>query len=288
MPGFRPLRVVRIGHESDHVVSLELEPADDRPLAVALPGQFVVLRLRANPEGPALLRSYSLCGPPNAKRYRLGIKREDHGAASAYLTTQLKVGDILDVSSPSGRVVLRAGDRPVVLLSAGIGVTPILAMLHKLVADSSSRMVWWLRVAANSSEDPFAEEVRLLLSGLRNSRAYVRYSRPLPEDKLGLHFDASGRLDVAALEHLGVSHESDFYLCGPTAFLRDFTAGLASWGVASDRVHTEIFGPGKSETVGIVRGACTNSSSPAGRARKRASHLVRQKRSRCPLGSSFQ
>jgi len=252
LPGFRPLRVVRIGHESGSVVSLELEPADDRPLAAALAGQFVVVRLRTQPEGPALLRSYSLCGPPGAARYRLGIKKESQGAVSGYLTTQLKVGDVLEVSAPSGRFVLQPGDRPVVLLSAGIGVTPLLAMLHRLSMDSSARMVWWLRGAANGSEDPFAEEARRLLRGLRNSRAYVRYSRPLPGDKPGLRFDGAGRLDMAAMEHLGVSRETDFYICGPPAFQRDFTAGLASWGVASDRVHTEIFGPGKSDTVGIV------------------------------------
>lgn len=263
-PGFRPLRVVRIGQESERVVSLELEPADDRPLTVALAGQFVVVRVRAQPDGPALLRSYSLCGPPGARRYRLGIKKESQGAASGYLTTRLKVGDMLEVSAPSGRFVLQAGDRPVVLLSAGIGVTPLLAMLHRLAMDSSARMVWWLRGAANGREDPFAEEARLLLGGLRNSRAHVRYSRPLPGEKPGLHFDVSGRLDMAALEHFGVSREADFYLCGPSAFQRDFTAGLAVWGVASDRVHTEVFGPGESDTVGIVAKAARSPHRPPG------------------------
>jgi MOSC domain-containing protein YiiM/ferredoxin-NADP reductase len=263
-PGFRALRVAKIGHESESVVSLELEPVDNRPLAVALAGQFVVLRVRTQPGGPALLRNYSLCGPPSTERYRLGIKHESHGVASAYLTTRLRVGDVLEVSAPSGRFVLRAGDRPVVLLSVGIGVTPVLAMLHKLSRDSSARMVWWLRGAANGSEDPFAEEARLLLSELRNSKAYVRYSRPLPGDKPGLHFDAAGRLDMAALEHLEVSHEADFYLCGPPAFQRDLTAGLASWGVASDRVHAEIFGPGESDTVGIVPKAAPSPHLPPG------------------------
>ncbi len=263
-PGFRPVRVVRIGHETDHVVSLELEAADNHPLPVALAGQFVVVRLRTKPEAPALLRTYSLCGLPSAERYRLGIKRESHGAASVYLTTQVKAGDILEVSSPSGRFVLRASNRPVVLLSAGIGVTPLLAMLHSLAAGSSTRMVWWLRGVANGSEDPFTKEVRLLLGGIPNSRAHVRYSRPLPGDKPGSHFDAPGRLDIAALEHLGVSRESDFYLCGPKAFLSDFTAGLASWGVASDRVYTEIFGSGESTNFGIVKAIVRSPHPPPG------------------------
>jgi ferredoxin-NADP reductase/MOSC domain-containing protein YiiM/ferredoxin len=263
-PGFHRLRVAQVRRESDRVVSLEFEPANRRPLAVALPGQFVVLRLHTNPEEPALLRSYSLCGPPSSERYRLGVKRETHGTASVYLTTQVKVGDMLEVSAPSGRFVLQAGQRPVVFLSAGIGVTPLLAMLHHLAMESPARMVWWLRGVTNGSEDPFAGEVRLLLSGLRHSAAYICYRRPLPEDKPGAHFDAVGRLDVAALEQLGVSREADFYLCGPTAFLRDFTAGLTGWDVPPDRVHTEIFGPGESETVGIVAAPARSPHAPFG------------------------
>lgn len=268
MPGFRPLRVARIVCESDNVVSLELEPTDGRPLAAALAGQFVVIRLRTKPDEPPLLRNYSLCGPPGAGRYRLGVKKESHGTASVYLNTQLKVGDVLEVSPPGGRFVLEAGDRPVVLLSAGIGVTPLLAMLHSLAAGSSTRIVWWLRGAANSREDPFAGEARLLLGGLRNSRAYVRYSKPLPGDRQGVHFDTPGRFDIASLEHLGVSRESDYYLCGPAAFLSDFAAGLAGWGVASNRIHKEIFGSGKSETVGIVQGLVRSPHPPPGGAGK--------------------
>jgi len=267
-PGFRPLRVSRIKRESDRVVSLELESDDHRPLAVALAGQFVVVRLHTKPAEPALFRNYSLSGPPSAERYRLGIKKESHGAASEYLTTQVKVGDVLEVSAPTGSFVLRASNRPVVFLSAGIGVTPVLAMLHSFATDSSARRVWWFRGAANGNEDPFAEEARFLLGRFADSRAHVRYSRPLPGDQPGVQFDAPGRLDMAALDHLGVSREADFYLCGPISFLRDFTAGLAGWGVASDRIHTEFFGPEESDTVGIVRAPARCPHSPSGAAGK--------------------
>lgn len=253
-PGFRGLRVSRIARESDSVFSLELVSADNRPLAVALPGQFVVVRLRPQPEGPPLLRSYSVSGAPGTECYRLGIKQEPQGVASNYLATRLRVGDILEVSAPRGSFVLRAGDRPVVLVSAGIGVTPVLAMLHALATEPSARMVWWLHGARNRNEHPFAQEARVLLRKLPHWRSYVRYSRPLPEDQPGAHFDAPGRLEMAVLEHLGASHEADFYLCGPTAFLEDFAAGLADWGVARDRVHTEIFGSVKPITPGILQG----------------------------------
>ena len=251
-PGFRPLRVSRIAQESDSVISLELVSADTRALAVALPGQFVVVRLRPEPEGAPLLRSYSLSGAPSADCYRLGIKQEPGGIAGQYVAKGLKVGDTLEVSAPRGSFVLQSSNRPIVLLSAGIGVTPVLAMLHALAAESSAQEVWWLHGARNGSETPFAEEVRLLLRRLPQGRSYVQYSRPRPEDKPGMDFDAAGRLDIAALRYLGVNADSDFYLCGPTAFLRDFTTSLTAWGVVPGRLHTEIFGPSKSITPGIA------------------------------------
>jgi ferredoxin-NADP reductase/MOSC domain-containing protein YiiM/ferredoxin len=252
-PGFRPLRVSRIARESDIVFSVELVSTDDRPLAVALPGQFVVIRLRPQPDAPPIVRSYSLSGAPGAACYRLGIKQEPGGLASNYLAAQLNVGDLLEVSAPRGSFILRGSDRPVVLLSAGIGVTPVLAMLHALAKEPSARQVCWLHGARDGHEDPFAEEVRTLLKRLPHSRSHVRYSRPCPDDKAGVDFDAFGRLEMDALEQLGVSRESDFYICGPSAFQRDFTAGLAAWGVPPERVQTEVFGASDLTPPGIVK-----------------------------------
>jgi ferredoxin-NADP reductase/MOSC domain-containing protein YiiM len=263
-PGFRRLRVSRIARESESVFSLELVSADDRPLAAALPGQFVIVRLRPQPDRPPLTRSYSLSGAPSAKCYRLGIKQEPCGAASNYLAARLSVGDFLEVGAPRGSFVLQAGTKPVVLLSAGIGVTPVLSMLHALAAEPSTRMVWWIRAVRNGKENPFAEEARSLLNRLPDSKTHVRYSKPLPEDQLGVQFDAPGRIGMSVLEDLGVSGEADYYLCGPDAFLRDFTAKLADRGIAGDRVHTEIFGPGKSSAPGVAQAPSRSPHPPAG------------------------
>ena len=234
------------------MISLALVPADSRPLIAALPGQFVVLRLQPKPVGPTLLRNYSLSDLPTTDHYRVSIKQEVNGVASTYLHTQVRVGDLVDVAAPRGSFTLKPGDKPVVLLSVGVGATPVLAMLHALAHEASPREVWWLFGARNREDHPFAEESRNLIQAIPQGKSYIRYSRPGPQDRQGVDFDDSGRIAVDVVEKLGVPRDGDFYLCGPTTFLRDVTAGLAAWGASDDRVHAEIFGPGKAMTPGVV------------------------------------
>ncbi|MGO9987061.1 MAG: MOSC domain-containing protein [Rhodomicrobium sp.] len=250
--GFRPLRVSRKIRESSNVTSLVLESVDGRPLAAAVPGQFIVLRIKPAPGAPALMRSYSLSGEPSTERYRVSIKREPHGAAGEYIDGKLQAGDVVDASAARGIFTLRPGSGPVVFLSAGIGATPVLSMLHKLGADASLREVWWLYGARDGHEHPFAEETRALLKALVHSHSHICYSSPRPEDRAGPDFDARGRLDVRVLQDLRVPLNADFYLCGPSAFMSDLTAGLESWGVAASRIHTENFGSAPPQTPGIA------------------------------------
>jgi ferredoxin-NADP reductase/MOSC domain-containing protein YiiM len=262
-PGFRPLRVSQLNPESSSVLSLVLEPADGKPLSPALPGQFVVLRMRPKPDAPPLLRNYSLSDAPSADHYRVSVKQEVNGAASSYLHTQVRRGDVLEVSAPRGSFALQPGDGPVVLLSAGVGATPVLAMLHALAAGSSAREVWWLYGARNREDHPFFDESRSLVQRLQKCRSYIRYSRPGPQDRLGSDFDAPGHLDIAVIEQLGVPRDADFYLCGPPKFLQDFRAGLVAWGVGANRVHTEIFGPSEPITPGVAAVAARPPHLPA-------------------------
>jgi ferredoxin-NADP reductase/MOSC domain-containing protein YiiM len=262
--GFRPLRVSRMDRESTSVLSLTLEPERGLVLPVPLAGQFLVLRVCPKPETPALLRSYSLSGPPATDHYRVSIKREANGAASAYLHSQVRVGDALDVSAPRGSFTLRPGEGPVVLLSAGVGATPVLAMLHALAAEASPREVWWLYGARNRAEHPFAQEARDLLHALQRCRSHVCYSQPDPQDRLGQDFDAPGRLSVHVLNELGVPHDSDFYLCGPSPFMRDLTAGLRAWGTAAQRIHSEVFGSIEASMPGVVAATRRPPHAPAG------------------------
>jgi ferredoxin-NADP reductase/MOSC domain-containing protein YiiM len=263
-PGFRTLRVAQITRESASVTSFVFEPTDAAPLPVALPGQFVVLRMRPTPGGPPLLRSYSLCGPQGEARYRISVKLESHGAGSAYLHGHVHVGDFLDVSGPRGSFTLVPGERTVVLLSAGVGATPVLAMLHALASMPSPPRVWWLYGARNGAEHPFAHESRDLLRRLPGSRGFVVYSRPAAGDRRGEDFDATGHVALPLLDELGVPRDADFYLCGPTPFLHDLSAGLVAWGVAPARVHTEVFGPGESQTPGVVGAPARSPHPPPG------------------------
>src|SRR4051794_11098941 len=249
--GFRSFRVSRKTRESGNVISLLLEPADGQPVAAALPGQFVVLRL--GPESaPALMRSYSLSGQPDVACWRVSVKREAQGVAGAYVTDELKVGDTVQASAARGSFTLGSGDTPVVLLSAGIGVTPVLAMLHALAAEASTREIWWLYGTRNGREHPFAEETRGLLKTLAHCRSHICYSSPDPEDRPDVDFDAPGRLNMRALQELNLPRDGDFYICGPSTFMSDLTASLTDLGVARDHIHTEMFGAGPSITPGIA------------------------------------
>src|SRR5262247_4634806 len=192
--GFRPMRVSRIDQESASVFSLVLESAEGEPLAAALPGQFVVLRLHVQSGAPPVLRSYSLSNLPGSGQYRVTIKQEENGLASTYLRTRITPGSNVDVSAPRGSFTLRSGSEPVVLLSAGVGVTPVLAMLHALAAGKSSHPVWWLYGARNREEHPFRDESRALLQQLKHGHSYIQYSRPGPADQEGIDFDAAGHL----------------------------------------------------------------------------------------------
>jgi ferredoxin-NADP reductase len=210
--GFRPFRVVGIDRESADVRSIRLAPLDGEGLCPARPGQFLTIRLQPDPEATPLLRSYSLSGLPDRDSYRISVKREEHGAASRHLHAGLRVGDTLDAGAPRGTFVLKTGDRPVVLMSAGVGATPVLAMLHVLAAAHSARRVWWVHGARNGAEHSFAQEVDGLLARLPDAHRVICYSTPGPGDRAGDDFDMTGRLTAQVLDHRNVPTDADLPL----------------------------------------------------------------------------
>jgi len=264
LPGFRSLTVSALVRESEDVLSLTLHSADGQSLPTALPGQYVVLRLQSATGAVPIFRSYSLSGPIATDRYRISVKVEPHGKAGTYLRDHVRVGSTLGVSSPRGSFILRSGQRPVVFISAGIGATPVLAMLHFLAAQRSARPVLWLHAARDRLHHPFAAEVRKLMLELEHGRSHVRYSHPGAGDKLGEDFDACGHLSGLVFDQVGVSPEADVYICGPTRFMTETKEALAASGVARDRIQIEIFNGGESLTPGVVSAAARAPHRPEG------------------------
>jgi ferredoxin-NADP reductase/MOSC domain-containing protein YiiM len=265
-PGFRQLAVTAIARESDTVISLNLADPGGGRVPAALPGQFLTLRLHPDPAGRPLLRSYSLSGPPGAAGYRISVKREEHGAASQFLHTRVRVGDLLEVAAPRGTFTLRSGKTPVVLISAGVGATPVLAMLHALADARSGRDIWWLHGARRRADEPFAAESRALLAGLPSAHRDICYSSPGPDDVQGRDYDTAGRLSAPVLAALDLPSDADAYLCGPTPFMADMSAALAVAGIEAARIRTEVFGAGPSQTPGIAPAPARKPHPPAGQA----------------------
>ena len=263
-PGFRQLTVTAITRESDSVISIRLEDPMGAPLPAARPGQYLTLRVQRDKDQRSLLRNYSLSGPPGGGFYRITVKREHDGAASGYLHTRLAVGDRLDIAAPRGTFILNRTRAPVLLISAGIGATPVLAMLQALSEEHSDREIWWLHGARNSRDHSFAAEARALLAGLPKVSAHVYYSRPGPNDIEGRDYDSAGRLTASVLAELEPPRDAEAYLCGPTPFMDEISAGLAAFGIDASRIHTEPFGPAPGLTPGIEATPARTPHPPAG------------------------
>ena len=262
-PGFRRLTVTAITPESDAVISIRLEDPTGAALPAARPGQYLTLRVQPH-EGRAVLRNYSLSGPPGAGYYRVTVKRERDGVASGYLHGRLAVGDRLDTAAPRGTFILDGTQAPVLLISAGIGATPVLAMLQALARERTDREVWWLHGARNGREHPFAAEARALLASLPNVRTQVSYSRPGPDDVRGRDFDSVGRLSGSTLAELNPPGDAEAYVCGPAPFMDELGAGLAALGFDASHIRTEPFGPAASQTPGIAATPARAPHPPAG------------------------
>ena len=237
------MRVTEVHRETSEVASVILADMEGSSLPPVLPGQYLVLRCLPDKSSPPVVRSYSISGASNAGTYRISVKR-GKGPGSRHIVDATQVGDELEISAPRGEFILRAGGRPVVLLSAGIGVTPVLSMVHALATGSmeSPREVWWIHAARNATEHIFAQEARQLLAAIPGSHSAIAYSEPSPTDRLGNDFDIRGRWAPASLEKLAIPVGADFYVCGPSTFLRDMNRDLISLGVPQNAIHQEVFG----------------------------------------------
>ncbi|MFX1675859.1 2Fe-2S iron-sulfur cluster-binding protein [Paraburkholderia sp. A2WS-5] len=253
--GFRRLRVSARTRESASIVSFELVPADGEALPAFVAGQFVTLRLPL-PGGEPLLRTYSLSGDPaDTARWRISVKREPApagredlapGRGSSYLHDAVQVGDELEAAGPSGAFV--CGDditRPVVLMSGGVGLTPLVSMLHRLraMAGARDRRVYFIHACENGAVHAFGREVQAVAAECPNVRVHVCYRQPAAQDRRAQTFDSEGLITRETLQGLLPLDDYEVYLCGPPAFMQANWRLLRSLGVARERIHYEFFGP---------------------------------------------
>jgi ferredoxin-NADP reductase/MOSC domain-containing protein YiiM/ferredoxin len=240
-PGFRPLRVTSVVAESATVSSICLAAADGSRLPAAKAGQYLTLRVPGLSE-PAPVRSYSLSSAPGAATYRISVKHEPRGTVSGYLTSKLTAGTDVGAAAPRGDFVLdEDGDEPVLLLSAGIGVTPVLAMLHQFAATRSTRRVWWVYGTRGPHEHPLAAEAHDLIAALPRGSEHVFYSAATPAERRRAHAEA-GHVTKDRLAALGIPADATAYVCGPDSFMTAMRGALAELGIAPGRVRSELFG----------------------------------------------
>ena len=260
--GFRPLRVTKVVPESATVSSIYLTAPDGSLLPAARPGQYLTLRIPGAGQ-PAPVRSYSLSSAPDAGTYRISVKQEPLGTASSYLHRNLQPGAVLEVAAPRGDFVLDDGSGPILLISAGIGVTPVLAMLHQLAAVRSEREVYWLHGARGPHEHPFAAEAHTLLASLPHAHEHVFYSAATAPGRHRGHA-TPGRLTKDKLAALDVPASANAYVCGPTSFMTDMQQALTAIGADPASIHTELFGALPPVNPGLTGQTRRSPHAPAG------------------------
>jgi nitric oxide dioxygenase len=250
--GYRRFVVERKQPESEIVTSFYLRPEDGGALPLFKAGQYVTVRID-HPAGPTSPRNYSLSDAPGARHFRISVKREPsltvgapEGVISNYLHDHVRAGDVIELGPPCGEFTLdpaQVGDRPIVLLSGGIGITPLLSMLKTLASHRVETPVYFAHAARNSRLHALAEEVHQAALDLANARTHFRYDAPLADDLAAARCDSVGLLDGPFLREWLPTNDAEFYFCGPKAFMAGVYGALRSWGVDEPRLHFEFFGP---------------------------------------------
>lgn len=244
--GTRPFRIVEKTPQSALITSFELAPVDALPVAEYQPGQYLGVWLK--PEGfpHQEIRQYSLTRKPDGKTYRIAVKREEGGQVSSWLHNHARVGDEIHLAAPAGDFFMEVTPQtPVTLISAGVGQTPMLAMLDALAKSAHPAQVNWFHAAENGEVHAFADEVHSLGGRLSHFERHVWYRSPSENDRAAAKFDSEGLMDLLAQEGKISAPEMQFYLCGPVSFMRFAAEQLTKLGVEQDRIHYECFGPHK-------------------------------------------
>lgn len=238
----RRLQVAKKIQESRDITSFYLVPADGRPLDPFTAGQHLPIEVQIPGQVGTSKRTYSLSGPPQDGRfYRISVKREDKGLVSRFLHDDVREGSVIEAHKPSGDFVIPEGDAPLVLISAGVGLTPMVSMLY--AAFRQDRPVWYVHGARNGTNHAMDDEVRRLLAQYPNAKQEVFLSRPDENDIQGTTYTHEGRISTEHLLKLNAGPQAHYLLCGPIAFISEIAGDLEKSGVPAEQVHFETFGP---------------------------------------------
>lgn len=246
--GFRPFVIERKVKESDVITSFYLKPGDQKEIASFIPGQYISIKLEISGEKFTHIRQYSLSDAPGKDYYRISIKREagtnnPDGKVSNFLHDSVKEGDLVNISAPAGDFILDLNSKkPVVLLSGGVGLTPILSMLKTVSEVQPERDITFIHAAQNSNVHALRNEVEEIAQNT-NVKAYVFYDAPTEADRLNKSFDVEGYITKEWLKENTNINEAEFYFCGPEPFMKAMNRCLLELSVDEERIHYEFFGP---------------------------------------------
>ena len=241
--GWRSFEVEEVRRESAIITSFVLQTADGRPVVKHRPGQYLTFWFEI-PGHPPVKRNYSISDAPNGRTYRISVKREPHGLASGWLHDEAQPGTLLKVAPPAGEFFLAEHpERPVVLLSGGVGLTPMVSMLETIARQHPQVSVHFAHGTLDGSTHAMGRHVRTLMGNQPGGKSTFFYQSPRAEDVLGRDYDVAGLIDGDWLVANTPITEADYFLCGPRPFLRNLVSALSLTGVPSDRIHYEFFGP---------------------------------------------
>lgn len=248
--GFRNFVVVDKIKESDVITSFYLKPEDGEPIASYQPGQYISVKLAVPGETNTHIRQYSLSDAPGKDYYRISVKRENtdqtkpEGKISMFLHEQVQEGEILPISAPAGNFALDLEHQhPIVLISGGVGLTPMISMLNTIAEQHPERDVTFIQAAINGQTHAMREDVEKLANQNEHFKSFVCYDSPTERDREEERFDREGYIDLEWLSTILPGKEADFYFCGPVPFMNAINKGLTQWGVKKERIHFEFFGP---------------------------------------------
>ncbi|WP_338452136.1 NO-inducible flavohemoprotein [Niallia oryzisoli] len=247
--GFRNFMVDKKVKESDVITSFYLKPEDGKAIASYKAGQYITIKVLPEGEKYTSLRHYSLSDAPGNDFYRISVKRENgigewpDGVVSNFLHKSVQEGDIVQISAPAGEFVLEEKEIPAVLISGGVGLTPMVSMFKTIVKEQPERKVTFIHGALNSQVHALKDEVEKIVNEHENAESFVAYSAPTEQDLAEKNFDKQGFIDLNWLQSILADNQADFYFCGPVPFMKIMYRTLKDWGVSEENIHFEFFGP---------------------------------------------